>query len=97
MRVSYFGLRVAGPHKFSSCVGWVSLPFQKALGSPFLVNLIHFSQFAPNFDNFFPVSVLCIPILVALMLRASLLTPNFCSIYLSGCLWHPTDVTVFKR
>ena len=34
MWVSYFGLWVAGPHSFP-CVGWVPLPFQKALGSPF--------------------------------------------------------------
>ena len=31
------------------------------------------------------------------MLRGSLLTPNFCSFYLSGCLWHPSNVTVLKR
>ena len=31
------------------------------------------------------------------MLRASLLTPNVCSFYFSGCLWHPSDVTVLKR
>ena len=31
----YFRLWVAGNNNFSWCVGWVPLPFQEALGSPF--------------------------------------------------------------
>ena len=95
MWVSYFGLWVASPNNFPCCVGWVPLPFQKAPGSHFFPNLTRFNRFTPIFTHIFPVFVLCAPILA--VFRASLLTPSFCSFYLSGCLWHPSGVTVIKR
>ena len=97
MWVSYFGLWVTGPHNFSCCVGWVPLPFQKKSDSLFSPNLSHFSQLTSIFTHSFPVFVLCTSILAVFMLRASLLAPSFCSFYLSGCLSHPSNVTVLRR
>ena len=93
---SYFGLWVAGPQYFPWCVGWVPLSLQKPSGSLFSQNLTHFSRFMPIFTHIFPVFVLCTQILTVFMLRASLLTPNFCSFYLSGCLWYPSEVAVLN-
>ena len=97
MWVSHFRLWVAGPHNCPWCAGWVPLPFQKASDSPLPPKSHWFSPFTPIFTHIFPVFVLCTTTLAVFMLWASLLTPNFCSFYLSGFLWHPSDVIVLNR
>ena len=96
---SYFGLWVAGPHYFPWCVGWVPLPKNKISYTKTRHTVPHFPKISLILvdlhlflTHIFPVCVLCTPILVAFMLRASLLTPNFRSFYLLGCLWHPSEV-----
>ena len=99
MWVSYFRLWVAGivPIIFHDVSVGSHYPFKRYRVPHFLPNHIHFSRFTPIFVHLSPVIVLCTPVLAVFMLRASLLTPNFFSFYLSGCLWHPSDVTVFNR
>ena len=74
-------------------------PFKRYRVPHFLPNLTHFNLvdlhlFLPTFFQF----LYCVPQFWAVfMLRASLLTPNFFSFYLLGCLWHPSNVTVLNR
>ena len=72
-------------------------PFKRHRVPHFLPKLTCFVRFTPIFADILLVFVPCTPILAVFMLRTSLLTPYFCSFYLPGCLWHPTDAAVLKR
>ena len=73
MWVSYFGLWVARPHDFPCCIGWVPLPFQKALGFLFPPkSYLRFTPILPTFSYFF-----------------CNLYPNFGSFYASGVIFTP--------
>ena len=74
------------------------LTLLKGIGFPIFSQisliLVDLHLFLPIFFHF---CVLCTPTLAVFILRASLMTPNFFSFYLSGCLWHPSDVTTLNR
>ena len=75
MMASYFGLWVAGRHKFLCCFGCV---LATGIGSGHLLpNLTHFSRFSHILPKILPVLVLFTPIFAVLMPRATLLTPSF--------------------
>ena len=89
MLVLYFGLWVPGPIIFH-VVSFGS--HYKSNGFPFssqiLLILVDLHPFYAHLSSF----VLCTPILEVFMLQACF--GYFCY---SGCLWHPSDVTVVKR